>query len=159
MQVKSVKLPGTKYVFGVFKRYMAIIKAISEYRNDTEGGNGGVNVAVKSGKISSPTENRAMKDISPVPLITTRDGFIVRKPEKWLDVIHKTVKAHSNSDGENVIRMWLAGDDVNEVMEKSGMSKAAYYSFRKDVVNYAICLAVQENLIGVGKDDSNKTKV
>ena len=150
MQVKSVKLPGTKYVFGVFKRYMAIIKAISEYRNDTEGGNGGVNVAVRSGKISSPTENRAMKDISPVPLITTRDGFIVRKPEKWLDVIHKTVKAHSNSDGENVIRMWLAGDDVNEVMEKSGMSKAAYYSFRKDVVNYAICLAVQENLIGVG---------
>ena len=152
MQVKSVKLPGTKYVFGIFKRYMAIIKAISEYRNDTEGGNGGVNVAVKSGKISSPTENRAMKDISPVPLITTRDGFIVRKPEKWLDVIHKTVKAHSNSDGENVIRMWLAGDDVNEVMEKSGMSKAAYYSFRKDVVNYAICLAVQENLIGVGKE-------
>ena len=152
MQVKSVKLPGTKYVFGVFKRYMAIIKAISEYRNDTEGGNGGVNVAVKSGKISSPTEHRAMKDISPVPLITTRDGFIVRKPEKWLDVIHKTVKAHSNSDGENVIRMWLAGDDVNEVMEKSGMSKAAYYSFRKDVVNYAICLAVQENLIGVGKE-------
>lgn len=152
MQVKSVKLPGTKYVFGVFKRYMAIIKAISEYRNDTEGGNGGVNVAVKSGKISSPTENRAMKDISPVPLITTRDGFIVRKPEKWLDVIHKTVKAHSNSDGENVIRMWLAGDDVNEVMAKSGMSKAAYYSFRKDVVNYAICLAVQENLIGVGKE-------
>ena len=152
MQVKAVKLPGTKYVFGVFKRYMAIIKAISEYRNDTEGGNGGVNIAVKSGKISSPTENRAMKDISPVPLITTRDGFIVRKPEKWLDVIHKTVKAHSNSDGENVIRMWLAGDDVNEVMEKSGMSKAAYYSFRKDVVNYAICLAVQENLIGVGKE-------
>ena len=152
MQVKSVKLPGTKYVFGIFKRYMAIIKAISEYRNDTEGGNGGVNVAVKSGKISSPTENRAMKDISPVPLITTRDGFIVRKPEKWLDVIHKTVRAHSNSDGENVIRMWLAGDDVNEVMEKSGMSKAAYYSFRKDVVNYAICLAVQENLIGVGKE-------
>ena len=152
MQVKSVKLPGTKYVFGIFKRYMSIIKAISEYRNDTEGGNGGVNVAVKSGKISSPTENRAMKDISPVPLITTRDGFIVRKPEKWLDVIHKTVKAHSNSDGENVIRMWLAGDDVNEVMEKSGMSKAAYYSFRKDVVNYAICLAVQENLIGVGKE-------
>ena len=152
MQVKSVKLPGTKYVFGVFKRYMAIIKAISEYRNDTEGGNGGVNVAVKSGKISSPTENRAMKDIAPVPLITTRDGFIVRKPEKWLDVIHKTVKAHSNSDGENVIRMWLAGDDVSEVMSKSGMSKAAYYSFRKDVVNYAICLAVQENLIGVGKE-------
>lgn len=152
MQVKSVKLPGTKYVFGIFKRYMAIIKAISEYRNDTEGGNGGVNVAIKSGKISSPTENRAMKDISPVPLITTRDGFIVRKPEKWLDVIHKTVKAHSNSDGENVIRMWLAGDDVNEVMAKSGMSKAAYYSFRKDVVNYAICLAVQENLIGVGKE-------
>ena len=152
MQVKSVKLPGTKYVFGVFKRYMAIIKAISEYRNDTEGGNGGVNVAVRSGKISSPTENRAMKDISPVPLITTRDGFIVRKPEKWLDVIHKTVRAHSNSDGENVIRMWLAGDDVNEVMEKSGMSKAAYYSFRKDVVNYAICLAVQENLIGVGRE-------
>lgn len=152
MQVKSVKLPGTKYVFGVFKRYMAIIKAISEYRNDTEGGNGGVNVAVKSGKISSPTENRAMKDISPVPLITTRDGFIVRKPEKWLDVIHKTVRAHSNSDGENVIRMWLAGDDVNEVMAKSGMSKAAYYSFRKDVVNYAICLAVQENLIGVGRE-------
>ena len=152
MQVKSVKLPGTKHVFGVFKRYMAIIKAISEYRNDTEGGNGGVNVAVKSGKISSPTENRAMKDISPVPLITTRDGFIVRKPEKWLDVIHKTVKAHSNSDGENVIRMWLAGDDVGEVMAKSGMSKAAYYAFRKDVVNYAICLAVQENLIGVGKE-------
>ena len=152
MQVKSVKLPGTKYVFGVFKRYMAIIKAISEYRNDTEGGNGGVNVAVKSGKISSPTENRAMKDISPVPLITTRDGFIVRKPEKWLDIIHKTVKAHSNSDGENVIRMWLAGDDVGEVMAKSGMSKAAYYAFRKDVVNYAICLAVQENLIGVGKE-------
>ena len=152
MQVKSVKLPGTKYVFGVFKRYMAILKAISEYRNDTEGGNGGVNVAVKSGKISSPTENRAMKDISPVPLITTRDGFIVRKPEKWLDVIHKTVKAHSNSDGENVIRMWLAGDDVGEVMAKSGMSKAAYYAFRKDVVNYAICLAVQENLIGVGKE-------
>ena len=152
MQVKSVKLPGTKYVFGVFKRYMAIIKAVSEYRNDTEGGNGGVNIAVKSGKISSPTENRAMKDISPVPLITTRDGFIVRKPEKWLDVIHKTVKAHSNSDGENVIRMWLAGDDVNEVMAKSGMSKAAYYAFRKDVVNYAICLAVQENLIGVGKE-------
>ena len=156
MQVKSVKLPGTKYVFGVFKRYMAIIKAISEYRNDTEGG---VNIAVKSGKISSPAENRAMKDISPVPLITTRDGFIVRKPEKWLDVIHKTVKAHSNSDGENVIRMWLAGDDVNEVMAKSGMSKAAYYAFRKDVVNYAICLAVQENLIGVGKDDNSKTKV
>lgn len=152
MQVKSVKLPGTKYVFGVFKRYLAIIKAISEYRNDTEGGNGGVNIAVKSGKISSPTENRAMKDIAPVPLITTRDGFIVRKPEKWLDVIHKTVKAHSNSDGENVIRMWLAGDDVNEVMAKSGMSKAAYYSFRKDVVNYAICLAVQEKLIGVGKE-------
>ena len=151
MQVKSVKLPGTKYVFGVFKRYMAIIKAISEYRNDTEGGNGGVNIAVKSGKISSPTENRAMKDIAPVPLITTRDGFIVRKPEKWLDVIHKTVRAHSNSDGENVIRMWLAGDDVNEVMAKSGMSKAAYYAFRKDVVNYAICLAVQEKLIGVGK--------
>ena len=150
MQVKSVKLPGTKYVFGIFKRYTAIIKAISEYRNDTEGGNGGVNVAVKSGKISSPTENRAMKDIAPVPLITTRDGFIVRKPEKWLDVIHKTVKAHSNSDGENVIRMWLAGDDVGEVMAKSGMSKAAYYAFRKDVVNYAICLAVQENLIGVG---------
>lgn len=150
MQVKAVKLPGTKYVFGIFKRYMAIIKAISEYRNDTEGGNGGVNIAVKSGKISSPTENRAMKDISPVPLITTRDGFIVRKPEKWLDVIHKTVKAHSNSDGENVIRMWLAGDDVGEVMAKSGMSKAAYYAFRKDVVNYAICLAVQENLIGVG---------
>ena len=159
MQVKAVKLPGTKYVFGVFKRYMAIIKAISEYRNDTEGGNGGVNIAVKSGKISSPTENRAMKDISPVPLITTRDGFIVRKPEKWLDVIHKTVKAHSNSDGENVIRMWLAGDDVGEVMAKSGMSKAAYYAFRKDVVNYAICLAVQENLIGVGKSDSSKTKV
>ena len=152
MQVKSVKLPGTKYVFGVFKRYMAIIKAISEYRNDTEGGNGGVNIAVKTGKISSPTENRAMKDIAPVPLITTRDGFIVRKPEKWLDVIHKTVKAHSNSDGENVIRMWLAGDDVNEVMAKSGMSKAAYYAFRKDVVNYAICLAVQENLIGVGRE-------
>ena len=152
MQVKSVKLPGTKYVFGVFKRYMAIIKAISEYRNDTEGGNGGVNIAVKSGKISSPTENRAMKDISPVPLITTRDGFIVRQPEKWLDVIHKTVKAHSNSDGEKVIRMWLAGDDVNEVMAKSGMSKAAYYAFRKDVVNYAICLAVQENLIGVGRE-------
>lgn len=152
MQVKSVKLPGTKYVFGIFKRYMAIIKAISEYRNDTEGGNGGVNIAVKSGKISSPTENRAMKDISPVPLITTRDGFIVRKPEKWLDVIHKTVKAHSNSDGENVIRMWLAGDDVGEVMAKSGMSKAAYYAFRKDVVNYAICLAVQENLIGVGRE-------
>ena len=152
MQVKSVKLPGTKYVFGVFKRYMAIIKAISEYRNDTEGGNGGVNIAVKSGKISSPTENRAMKDIAPVPLITTRDGFIVRKPEKWLDVIHKTVKAHSNSDGENVIRMWLAGDDVNEVMAKSGMSKAANYAFRKDVVNYAICLAVQENLIGVGRE-------
>ena len=152
MQVKSVKLPGTKYVFGVFKRYMAIIKAISEYRNDTEGGNGGVNVAVKSGKISSPTENRAMKDISPVPLITSRDGFIVRKPEKWLDVIHKTVKAHSNSDGENVIRMCLAGDDVGEVMAKSGMSKAAYYAFRKDVVNYAICLAVQENLIGVGRE-------
>ena len=152
MQVKSVKLPGTKYVFGIFKRYMAIIKAISEYRNDTEGGNGGVNVAVKSGKISSPTENRAMKDIAPVPLITTRDGFIVRKPEKWLDVINKTVKAHSNSDGENVIRMWLAGDDVGEVMAKSGMSKAAYYAFRKDVVNYAICLAVQENLIGVGRE-------
>ena len=152
MQVKSVKLPGTKYVFGIFKRYMAIIKAISEYRNDTEGGNGGVNAAVKSGKISSPTENRALRDMAPVPLITTRDGFIVRKPEKWVDVINQTVRAHRNSDGENVIRMWLAGDDVSEVMEKSGMSKAAYYAFRKDVVNYAICLAVQENLIGVGRE-------
>lgn len=145
---RLIKMPKVKFISAVFKHRDEIQSIVYEKRNDP--GKGKVLVP-GGGFYSSPTETKAMRNITLIGMAKCEDGFWVRYPEKWLYAINKALEICADEASRNAIAMWQDGYSAEFIAHSTGLSRTSIYDIRKEVQHYAVAIAAQMGLINVLK--------
>lgn len=148
---RLIKMPKVKFISAVFKHRDEIRSIIYEKRNDP--GKGKVLVP-GGGFFSSPTETKALRNITFIAIAKCDDGFWVRYPEKWLYVMEKALEICADEASRNAMAMWQDGYSAEFIAHSTGLSRTSYYDIRKEVQHYAIAIAAQMGLVNVLKGRS-----
>lgn len=143
---RFLKFPKQGLISEVFHHEDAIRAAIQEARMDKPA----PKVTIKGHAfISNPTENKAIRNLTPLRQIECRDGFWLNNPERWLDVIEHTYKFCPDASSKKAFRMWADGYNVTQISMRVGMSQTAFYDMRMRLQDYATALAAQYGLIKI----------
>lgn len=141
-------MPKVKFVSAVFKHRDEIQSIVFEKRNDP----GNEKVLVPGGGFySSPTETKAMRNITLIGIARCEDGFWVRFPEKWLYAMNKAMEICTDEASRKAIAMWQEGYSTEFIVHSTGLSRTSIYDIRKEVQHYAVAIAAQMGLINVLK--------
>ncbi len=145
---RLIKMPRVKFISAVFKHRDEIQNIVYEKRNDP--GRGKVLVP-GGGFYSSPTETKAMRNITLIGIARCEDGFWVKFPEKWLYVMNKALEICADDASRNAIDMWQDGYSAECIAHATGLSRTSIYDIRKEVQYYAVAIAAQMGLVNVLK--------
>lgn len=149
-----LRFPQSQIVGEVFKHEGFIRKRVNELRNDTPHSD---RLAVQGHAfISNPTENQALRNITPIRKLECDDGYIVYQPEKWLKVIDGTYNFCRDKATKQILRAWIDGNlSVIRLSIDLEMSKTSIYDIRTTLQNYAVALAAQYGLIDLTHKKTN----
>jgi hypothetical protein len=145
---RLIHMPGVKFISNVFRHSKELKNIVYEKRNDECKGK---SLIPGGGFISSPTENKAIRNMSLITYARCEDGFWVKYPEKWLLVIEYAMCICPDSTTRTAVNMWQCGYNANYIAKSTGLSRSSYYDIRKEVQHYAIAIAAQMRLIDVLK--------
>lgn len=143
---RRMRIPRLKFVTAVFQHRGELLTNVYERRNDRSI----QKVTVPgAGFISSPTETKALRNITPIGCIQCEDGFYVKYPEKWLYVVEMAMRICPDDVSRQAMEMWIDGRNVDYVVASTDITRTTYYNVRNDVLRYAIAIAAQLKLIDV----------
>lgn len=150
---RRLKLPNMGIVIKVFKHYEMIKKAVMEYRNDNNMVGSGQFVNSKT-SFSSPTERKAIYELSEIRSVTCEDGFICKRPERWLEVINKTLNYCKKEDKiiKRIVELWIDGHSIIKICLTLNVSRTRCYEILNQVQCYALSLAIQKGLTKIEGD-------
>ena len=133
----------------IFYHEEELKEAVLQARLD--GGHNGSFVVVNNNGTADPTATQAVKNLTPLPVITIRDGHTVKKPESWLIVIEKTYhwcKLQKDFRYE-VARRRYSDEDYRKTCHELNISNSTRRRLLELVQMYAALQAVQLGLIQV----------
>ena len=148
---ENVTIPHFAYVKDMFSNYLAIKKAVQEYRQDAgtakEMSQQSFN---KTDKIPmKQVEAEAFREILPVPAVRLPDGTKISNPEKWIDVVKSTLNRIEDNNHRTAISMWIMHFRVAAILEETKMNKALFYVLKSRVIDCGVVLAYQKGLLKV----------
>ena len=152
MKLQRQRKSGQSYlgkIDFVFYHESEIREGIMQAR--LESGHCGGVVVVSGSGISDPTATQAVKNITPLPVITIHGGHTVKRPESWLIVIEKTYswcKLQKDCRYE-VARRRYSDEDYRKTCHDLNISNSTRRRLLELVQMYAALQAVQLGLIQV----------
>lgn len=144
---RILRFPMAKLVIEIFKHEGFIRQRVNELRNDVPKSD---RMAIPGHAfISNPTENQAIRNVTPINKIQCDDGFVVRHPEEWIKVIDGVYDFCRDEDTLNILKAWLKGHSAIRISMDLGISRTTVYDVRVALQNYAVALAAQFGLIDI----------
>lgn len=142
MTDSKFQIPYLRYVRFICRNYVEIKKAVWTARNDTctPNKNGGASSA-----ISSPTESKAVRDLSPVPSIKLKDCTIY-KPEIWLYCIGQAVDMMPTAQAK-IMWAWMHGEKLSGDYTSKELTE-----IRRHLFIAVSVLAIERGLIKLSKN-------
>lgn len=148
---ENVTIPHFTYVRDMFFNYLAIKKAVQEYRQDAGTAKEMSQQSFsKTDKIPmKQVEAEAFREMLPVPAVRLHDGTKISNPEKWIDVVDSTLSHIKNFNHRTAISMWIMHFRVTEILEETKINKALFYVLKSRVIDCGVVLAYQRGLLKV----------
>lgn len=151
---RAKKFPKLGLIEQILYRENSIRDAVKEYRIDSPRPDTAGSIKSK-GTTSSPTEVKALKNLIEIPCVTLHDGFSVRRPEKWLDVIDAT---YHYFDYDDVSRKAFAmryrqNKNYIQITAELGLNPSTFYRTIEKGQDFAIAVACQLGLIRIYSKD------
>lgn len=148
-----VKIPNKQLIKKIFAHNLEIRSAIREARMERPRNK----ISVPNHAfISNPTENQAIKNVTPLGKITCDDGFTVHHPEQWVEIIDKTkelfpklVRGEEINDKEIqiIVDKWCEEHSMLRLSTYYGINRTTMYDLRERYFEFATALAAQYGLI------------
>ena len=153
----SLRRVGKFPKLGLIKRVFAwendIRAAIYAARNDRPRGE----KLIGGGKYGgSPTENQAIANITPLKSVTLPNGFILRQPEKWINVIESTYDYFSDKLMRDAFQRGSHGQRYWHICEELHISKSSFYNIMVRGEDFAVAAACELGLISIIKSGREK---
>lgn len=98
--------------------------------------------------ISDPTAREAIENIMPIPSVELSNGYTVREPERWLQVIHFVYSEMSDGD-RKIVQMFYSGKSAIAVSIECHVYESTVYRLRSECRHMATELACQYGLVRV----------
>lgn len=136
-----------RHIDFMFYNYRGIKKAVEEERQDA--GDHQFCAVPGSGKISKPTENMALNNMSELRAVTLDDGRIVQKPESWLKVVEGVYNSLGQTEKDVIHRRYWRKEPYEITIVDLAMSQAGYYFCLDTVRSLALAAACQLGLMKV----------
>lgn len=148
---ENVTIPHFTYVKDMFSNYLAIKKAVQEYRQDAGTAKEMSQQSFsKTDKIPmKQVEAEAFREMLPVPAVRLPDGTKISNPEKWIDVVDSALSHIKTFNHRTAISMWIMHFRVTEILEETKMNKALFYVLKSRVIDCGVVLAYQRGLLKV----------
>lgn len=148
---ENVTIPHFTYVNSIFLNYLAIKKAVQEYRQDAGTAKEMSQQSFsKTDKIPmKQVEAEAFREMLPVPAVRLPDGTKISNPEKWIDVVDSALSHIKTFNHRTAISMWIMHFRVTEILEETKMNKALFYVLKSRVIDCGVVLAYQRGLLKV----------
>lgn len=148
MQYKRTRDEYIEKVDFMFYHEADIKKAVRERRMDS--GHTGKATAGKSGYISDPTAQEAIRNVTPIKSIWVKDTKVLH-PEKWLYVIRATYE-HLDNIQSKVARSRYHGENYQDTCIKLCISSSTYARIMAETRMYAAACAAQFGLVKIVPD-------
>ena len=140
---KFPKLGLIKKVFAWEKEIRAAIYAARNDRPRREKLPGG-------GKFGgSPTENEAIAHMTPLRSVTLPNGFVLRRPEKWVEVIDSTYSYFNDNAMRAAFQRGSQGERYWHICDELHISKSSFYNVMVRGEDYAVAVACELGLISI----------
>lgn len=148
---ENVTIPHFTYVRDMFSNYLAIKKAVQEYRQDAGTAKEMSQQPLsKTDKIPmKQVEAEAFREMLPVPAVRLPDGTKISNPEKWIDVVESTFRRIKTFNHRTAISMWIMHFRVTEILKETKINKALFYVLKSRVIDCGVVLAYQRGLLKV----------
>ena len=134
-----------KYVDLILRNLPEIKKAVDLEKKYHDSGNHDRLAGIRSGGVSSPTENLALADLTPVKRITLRSGHIIRRPEDWLSA----VSAVDAVVDDKIPLFYYHGISIDKITDMFKVSRRTAYNAISDYRAFVVEAAIQKDLIKV----------
>ena len=154
---ENVTIPHFTYVRDMFSNYLAIKKAVQEYRQDAGTAKEMSQQSLsKSDKIPmKQVEAEAFREMLPVPAVRLPDGTKISNPERWIDVVDSALNHIAYNNHRTAIAMWIMHFRVAAILEETKINKALFYVLKSRVIDCGVVLAYQRGLLKV--EPTNKS--
>ncbi len=148
---ENVTIPHFTYVRDMFSNYLAIKKAVQEYRQDAGTAKEMSQQSLsKTDKIPmKQVEAEAFREMLPVPAVRLPDGTKISNPERWIDVVESTFRRIKTFNHRTAISMWIMHFRVTEILKETKINKALFYVLKSRVIDCGVILAYQRGLLKV----------
>lgn len=148
---ENVTIPHFTYVRDIFSNYLAIKKAVQEYRQDAGTAKEMSQQSFsKTDKIPmKQVEAEAFREMLPVPAVRLPDGTKISNPEKWIDVVDSALNHITDFNHRAAISMWIMHFRVAAILEETKMNKALFYVLKSRVIDCGVVLAYKRGLLKV----------
>lgn len=148
---ENVTIPHFTYVRDMFSNYLAIKKAVREYRQDAGTAKEMSQQSLsKTDKIPmKQVEAEAFREMLLVPAVRLPDGTKISNPEKWIDVVESTFRRIKTFNHRTAISMWIMHFRVTEILKETKINKALFYVLKSRVIDCGVILAYQRGLLKV----------
>ena len=148
---ENVTIPKFNYVRDMFSNYLAIKKAVQEYRQDAGTAKEMSQQSLsKTDKIPmKQVEAEAFREMLPVPAVRLPDGTKISNPERWIDVVDSALKHITDNNHRTAISMWIMHFRIATILEETKMNKALFYVLKSRVIDCGVILAYQRGLLKV----------
>lgn len=134
----------------IFRHEQEIREAVIRAKAVNYGGNEAVKLIIGN-KISNPTAEQAIKNLTALAFVVIGSGVTVKQPESWLEVIDKTYawcKRQKDCRYE-VARRRYSGEDYRKTCTELNISNSTRIRLLELSEMYAALQAVQLGLIRV----------
>lgn len=148
---ENVTIPHFTYVRDIFTNYLAIKKAVREYRQDAGTAKEMSQQSFsKTDKIPmKQVEAEAFREMLPVPAVRLPDGTKINNPERWIDVVDSALNHITDYNHRAAISMWIMHFRVAAILEETQMNKALFYVLKSRMIDCGVVLAYQRGLLKV----------
>lgn len=154
---ENVTIPHFTYVRDMFSNYLAIKKAVQEYRQDSGTAKEMSQQSFsKTDKIPmKQVEAEAFREMLPVPAVRLHDGVKISNPERWIDVVDSALNHITDYNHRAAISMWIMHFRVAAILEETKMNKALFYVLKSRVIDCGVVLAYQRGLLQVERTNKS----
>lgn len=148
---ENVTIPHFTYVRDMFSNYLAIKKAVREYRQDAGTAKEMSQQSLsKTDKIPmKQVESEAFREMLPVQAVRLPDGTKISNPERWIDVVNSALNHITDNNHRAAISMWIMNFRISSILEETKISKALFYVLKSRVIDCGVVLAYQRGLLKV----------
>lgn len=131
-------------------QYYHAIKQEIFWKHQEQKRKSGVPMGTSAGFVSDPTQNEAIKNLTPVKYVTIFKGtteYIVKSPEEWIECIDKVMNGMDVQDRNLVIIAFWKSHSWRSATMELAMDKDTFYRRRDKIISLFAIEAASRGLI------------